>query len=136
MQEEKDYLQREIERITLFLKTLLRRVAGFTDENLTPEYDQLEQELQAQIDFSLRDLSDMDTMDLDQKIAALPLVHIEKLAEIAFELLKKRLVAVNPRNFARNILYMLEHVNRESSVFSLQRQYMLAELKKYDRGEV
>ena len=84
MQEEKDYLQRDIERITLFLKTLLRRVAGFTDVNLTPEYDQLEKELQTQIDFSLQDLSDMDTMDLDQKMAPLPLVHIEKLAEIAF----------------------------------------------------
>ncbi len=136
MQEEKDYLQREIERITLFLKTLLRRVAGFSDENLTPEYDQLEKELQVQIDFSLRDLSDMDTMALDEKMVSLPLVHIEKLAEIAFELLKKQSVTVNPRNFARNLLYMLEHINRESSVFSLHRQQMLAETEKYSLGEV
>ena len=136
MQEEKDYLQRDIERITLFLKTLLRRVAGFTDVNLTPEYDQLEKELQTQIDFSLQDLSDMDTMDLDQKMASLPLVHIEKLAEIAFELLKKQLVTVNPKNFAGNVLYMLEYINRESSVFSLHRQQMLVEAKKYSLGEV
>ncbi len=136
MQEEKDYLQREIERITLFLKTLLRRVAGFTDENFSPEYDQLEKELQAQIDFSLHDLSDMDTPDLERKMMSLPLVHVEKLAEVAFELLKKQRVTVNPRNFARNILYMLEHVNRESSVFSLQRQHLISETKKYSRGEV
>ena len=134
MQEEKDYLQREIERITLFLKTLLRRVAGFTDDNFTPEYDQLEKELQAQIDFSIQDLSYIDTVDLYRKIKSLPLEHVEKLAEIAFQLLEKRLITSNPRNFARNVLYMLEYVNKESSVYSLQRQYMLEEVKKYELG--
>ena len=39
MQQEKDFLQRDIERITLFLKILLRRIAGLKNEDFQQQYD-------------------------------------------------------------------------------------------------
>ncbi len=129
MQEEKDYLQREIERITLFLKTLLRRVAGFSDEASTPDYDQLERELQTQVDFSFQQLETMDADALKKRIASLPEVHVEQLAEIGFQLLQQG-VPKAAEQFARNISVMLEYVNQKSAVFSLQRQHMLTALSE------
>ncbi|MEM8928107.1 MAG: hypothetical protein AAGC45_07880 [Bacteroidota bacterium] len=130
MQQEKDYLQRDIERISLFLKILLRKVVGLNNEDFQPECSQLEKDLQEQVDFSMQELSQLDEVGLKDKIAPLHLAHIDKLVEIAFEILKKS----NPENkekICRNILFMIEHLNKESDTFSLQRIQIKEELEKH-----
>ncbi len=130
MQQEKDYLQRDIERISFFLKILLRKVAGLNNEDFQPQYSQLEKNLQEQVDFSIQELSQLDEVELKGKLAPLHLAHIDKLVEIAFEILKKS----NPENkkkFCTNILFMIEQLNEESDTLSLQRIQIKEELEKH-----
>ena len=130
MQQEKDYLQRDIERITLFLKTLLRKVASLNNEDFQPHYNQFEKELQEQVDFSIRDLNELDEVGLKDILVPLHLTHIENLVEIAYEIFKKS----NPKNkkrFVKNVLSMVGYVNEKSDTFSLQRLQIKEELEKH-----
>ncbi|UJH66825.1 hypothetical protein [Allomuricauda sp. SCSIO 65647] len=133
MQQEKDYLQREIERMTLFLKTLLRRVAGLNDENFRPEYDQLEKELKEELNFSLNDLYILDQETFEEKLKELHLSHIEKLVELVCEVLKRdRAFRLSQKNkIAANTIVMLDYIDKKSSTYSLTRQHLRTSLSKH-----
>ena len=126
MHHEKDYFLRDIERMTLFLKILLRRIAGLKDENFEPEYDQIEKDLKSQIDFTLGELCDLNQKDLLQKLKGYHISVIEGFIDVAHEFLKKSptLSKAERSRLAQNILVMLDFVDENSKTFSIQRQSM------------
>ena len=135
MQQEKDYLQREIERITLFLKTLLRRFAGLDDENFEEEFHQMETDLQTEFDFSIKAIGELDSEQLKTKLAQLHHSHVEILAEIAFEVFKKSYhnptAAINTNRLVLNTLEILYYLDSVSKTFSVQRENWKAYLKNH-----
>jgi hypothetical protein len=130
MQEEKDYLQRDIERITLFLKIMLKRIAGLNDENFQPQYDELEKDLNEQVDFSLEELNHLNKTRLVQKIESMHLEHIEKLVEIAYEVVGKTSFN-NKKKLVNNVLLMIGYIDEKSNTFSLRRLQIREELQKH-----
>jgi len=82
MHQEKDYLQRDIERMTLFLKILLRRVAGLSDKDVQPQYDQVEKELKEQMDFPIRELEEWNATELEDKMKWFRLFELKRKLKV------------------------------------------------------
>ena len=95
-------------------------MAGLTNDDFQPQYDQLEKDLKEQVDFSIQELNQLNAAELKDKLASLHLAHIESIVEIAFEILKKSSTK-NKERFLRNILLMIDYVNDNSDSISLQR---------------
>jgi hypothetical protein len=132
MQQEKDYLQREVERITLFLKTLLRRVAGLKDENFEPQYNQLEKDFKEEVDFSLSELGAMNALTLEKYLKKIHPSHIEKIVQITYEVIQKKQalqISINSGMIV-NALKMLNHLNTTSKTYSIERQNLQSKLQK------
>jgi len=132
MQQEKDYLQREVERITLFLKTLLRRVAGLKDENFEPQYNQLEKDFKEEVDFSLSELGEMNALTLEQYLKKIHPSHIEKIVQITYEVIQKKQalqISINSGMIV-NALKTLNHLNTTSKTYSIERQNLQSKLQK------
>jgi hypothetical protein len=132
MQQEKDYLQREVERITLFLKTLLRKVAGLKDENFEPQYNQLEKDFKEEVDFSLSELGAMNALTLEKYLKKIHPSHIEKIVQITYEVIQKKQalqISINSGMIV-NALKMLNHLNTTSKTYSIERQNLQSKLQK------
>lgn len=132
MQEEKDYLMRDIERMTLFLKILLQRIAGLTDENFESEYEQIEVDLKEKLDINLFELSEMDEITLLQKLEKLHISYVEKFVEIVYEFLKdiENLELIDKKqNLVSNTIKILDFIDKNSMTYSLQRSTMRDYLK-------
>lgn len=120
MQEEKDYIQREIQRLTLLLKKLIGKALGIKSNDFEQEIQNIESDLKNEFDLTLREISEMENSELTKKISGLNEQHLEKLAELI------KVVSENSQNdfgkkIAKKGIVILEYLDNNSKTFSIKR---------------
>jgi hypothetical protein len=120
MQEEKDYIQREIQRLTLLLKKLIGKALGIKSNDFEQGIQNIESDLKNEFDLTLKEISEMENSELTKKISGLNEQHLEKLAELI------KVVSENSQNnFGKKIaqkgIIILEYLDNNSKTFSIKR---------------
>lgn len=129
MEVEKDFIQREIQRLTLVLAKLVGKALGLNTDDFEQEFQNIESELKSEFDLTLVGISEMKAIALKNKIEGLDGQHLEKLVELITA------VVVNSekgfgQKLARNGILIIDFLDASSKTFSLRRMELKSILQK------
>lgn len=120
MQQEKDYIQREIQRLTLLLTKLIGKALRLKTEDFEQGILKIESDLKTEFDLTLREIAEMENSVLTVKINGLDEQHLEKLVELT-SVLVENLQGEFGKKLARKGIVILDYLDSSSRTFSLKR---------------
>jgi hypothetical protein len=126
---EKDTLLREIQRLTLLLKTLISKVVDTEPNDIDVAVEETDAVLKSTFDLSLNAISIMPNDDFKRVIKDLNEEHVERLTELIFEVLKKakqtdKTTDFNTKELIKKNILLINFLDEKSDVFSMQRMAM------------
>ena len=120
MQQEKDFIQREIQRLTLLLNKLIGKALGLDIDGFDQGIQNIESDLKSEFDLSLREILEMENSELIAHIRELDEQHLEKIAEL-ISILVKNPKTENRNQLAKKGIVLLDFLDSHSKTFSLKR---------------
>jgi hypothetical protein len=129
MEYRNDFIEREIQKITLFLRNLIAVINGGGDSTISLE--SLDKELIGKLDFGFSEILELNEEDLKTKIKGVDVLILEYLVRLFYEMSKKKMVQTNSNNLKRVSLIMIDEIEIKSLVFSLERQ----QIKNYFKSQ-
>jgi hypothetical protein len=131
MQQSKDYLEREIERLSVLLIGLIEKISGSKSENTQDELDEVSQALKGELDLSVSEISQIESSELLNHLSNLQESHIQQLVELLYQLyVKSEQLDMNKSKIAEKAILLIDYLNENSNIFSLERMDMKNELKQ------
>ena len=131
MQQSKDYLMREIERLSVLLIGLIEKISGSKSENTQDELDEVSQALKGELDLSVSEISQIESSELLNHLSNLQESHIQQLVELLYQLyVKSEQLDMNKSKIAEKAILLIDYLNENSNIFSLERMDMKNELKQ------
>ncbi|MCG8237346.1 hypothetical protein [Tenacibaculum finnmarkense] len=126
MEHQKDFIEREIQKLTLILTKL---ISGFSETNLNNfdiGIEEINDVLKSEFDLTIPELSKMTNFTLIKKARGLHKIHIEKLIELLYQIIKKNKSAktdkvIDENKLIKKTLLLIEYVDKKSNTFSLER---------------
>ena len=129
MEYRNDFIEREIQKITLFLRNLIAVINGGGDSTISLE--SLDKELIGKLDFGFYEFLELNEEDLKIKIKGVDVLILEDLVRLFYEMSKKKMVQTNSNNLIRVSLIIIDEIEIKSLVFSLERQ----QIKNYFKSQ-
>lgn len=135
MEQSKDFIEREIQKLNLLLAALLNKVSGTNAGDFDMNIQQINEALKEELDLSIEEFSILQQQDLILKLKNLHKIHLEKIAEIFYHVVKNMDVNGEDNQFHRtrlknNTLILFDYINQHSSTFSLQRMNLKNDLQQ------
>ena len=131
MQQSKDYLMREIERLSVLLIGLIEKISGSKSENTQDELDEVSQALKGELDLSVSEISQIESSELLNHLSNLQESHIQQLVELLYQLyVKSEQLDMNKSKIAEKAILLIDYLNENLNIFSLERMDMKNELKQ------
>lgn len=131
MQQSKDYLEREIERLSVLLIGLIEKISGSKSENTQDDLDEVSQALKGELDLSISEISQIESSELLNHLSNLQESHIQQLVELLYQLyVKSEQLDMNKSKIAEKAILLIDYLNENSNIFSLERMDMKNELKQ------
>ena len=126
MIEEKDFLLREVQRITLLLKELISKVTGLDSGNSSKDLTEIDNKLKSNLDISIKAIIDMPENEFLEKFLNINENYLEQLSELIFEIIKKKQsnFDFDENELIKKNIIIIEAVNKKSKTYSLQRMNM------------
>jgi len=124
VEQSKDYIEREIQKLTSLFMMLLKNVREMKAKNLNTGIQEIDKVFVAEFNLSFREMYLLENVDLITRIDHLRGFHIEKFAELIYQIIKKNdneIIKFDNKKLANKAILMLDHVNKDSKVFSFQR---------------
>ncbi|MDO7136705.1 hypothetical protein [Algibacter lectus] len=126
---EKDTLLREIQRLTLLLKTLISKVVDIEPNDIDVAVEETDKVLKSTFDLSLNAISIMPNDDFKSVIKDLNEEHVERLTELIFEVLKKakqtdKTTGFNTIELIKKNILLINFLDENSDTFSMERMAM------------
>lgn len=134
--EKRDYLLRQIQQMAQALTALIRKLTGIKDE-YPEEQERLEQitneMLRENFDFELNELMQIPIEEAGEWINKQKGIHVDNL-ELFAEILLLNAENHPDLNIKCNLLKMaiclLEYIDREGNIFSIERQSRIRKIKE------
>lgn len=131
MQQSKDYLEREIERLSVLLIGLIEKISGSKSENTQDDLDEVSQALKGELDLSVSEISQIESSELLNHLSNLQESHIQQLVELLYQLyVKSEQLDMNKSKIAEKAILLIDYLNENLNIFSLERMDMKNELKQ------
>jgi len=136
MQQSKDYLEREIEKLSLMLVSLIEKVTGLNANTASDELDKIDTTLQGELDLNLVKIGEMESEEFLDHISTLHEAHLNYLAELLYRLvLKTESLKLNQKldtpKIAKKAILLINILDQKSKTFSMERLQMKDHLKTY-----
>ena len=118
MEQSKDYLEREIEKLGLVLAGLIEKISSLSPNQANDEIDEVNQALKEEFDFNISELITMEDSDFISHISKLHDSHIEHLAQLLYHLSKKsQLLKLEKAEIAEKAIVMLDELDENLTSF-------------------
>ena len=130
MQQEKDFIKREIQRLTTFLSKLIGQVQDIKENDFERELDQLGLELKNEFDFHIHEILSIPDKELLEKVEKYNEVNLEQLAKLFATVADKFGAGEKKEIMIRKALALLSHIDNISNTFSLERMKFKNKLQK------
>lgn len=129
MEYNSDFIEREIQKIMLFLKNAIAKIANGGNSSIFIQ--SFDEELKGKLDFGFYELLDLNEALLTKKIKGVNTLILEDLLKVFYEIDKKEKVASESFRFKRVAFIILSEIENNSLVFSFERQ----QIKNYFESE-
>ncbi|GEM_PF-1462017 len=136
MQQENDFILREIQKMTLFFIQLISQASSMKLPGLEVEINNISEELKAKIDLSISEIIELENTKLLLKINTLNVLHIEKITELIYEILKKthktdKIYGFDQKELALKNILLIKHLDHHSNTLSIKRIEMKNMLQQW-----
>lgn len=136
MQHSKDYLLRDIEKLSQMLVSLIEKVRGSNANTSSEELEEINTVLQSELDLSLSKISEMQADKFKNHISTLHETHLEQLAELLYQLvLKSDLLELNQgfstSKTAKKAILLIDVLDEKSKTFSIERLEMREQMEGF-----
>lgn len=133
--EKRDFLLREIEKLTQLLKKLLDAVEAFTSDNVEIEFIKINEDLSDCFSFTFEELIEMKNSKLIDRLKNIDETNLELLATLILETTKKLHSInynsnINTAKLAKKGIEILNFIDDKSKTFSIKRMNIKNELQK------
>ena len=129
MQQEKDFIKREIQRLTIFLSKLIGQIQDTKENGFEQELDQLGLELKNEFDFDIYEVLTIAEKELLEKVEKFNEVNVAQLAQLFVTVADKYEVGEKKDIMIKKALALLNHIDSISNTFSLQRMELKNKLQ-------
>jgi len=120
MEQKNDFIEREIQKITLFIKSLISKIVKGID--LSISLQSLDKELKGKLDFGFFEILDLNEEVLKKKINGVDILILEELLNLFYEIDRKELEISEMNKLSRVSLIIIAEIENKSRVFSFERQ--------------
>lgn len=127
MQQEKDYIKREIKKIIQFLK---KAVELLLKEKSSEKQIIESEEFVSFFNFKITDLINLSNKDFIQNIKSMDSKILENLLLLFLELAKKNILS-NKKSIKEKALILIEIIDEKEKTYSLERMQLKQKLKQF-----
>lgn len=136
MQQSKDYLEREIEKLSQMLMGLIEKISGLSPNYNNDEIDEVNHALKSEFDFNISEICEMHTERFLDHISDVHETHLKHLAELLYSLVLKTEKFNSEQNYdnskvAEKAILLIDALDEKSKTFSMGRLQMKDHLKTY-----
>lgn len=136
MEQRKDLILREIEKLSLFLKKLINSLTGASLNDIETDIKLTSEALKTELDLSITEIIEIKNKDFITKLNDIHETNIQILAELICEIVKKLDKAENEYGFdkkklASKAILLIDYLDKNSKTFSINRMNLKNELQKY-----
>ena len=129
MIEEKDFILREVQRLTLLLQQLISKISGLDSGDISIKIKETDEALKSEFDLSIKDISEIPKNDFLRIVKGMNDMHIEKLIELVFEVIKKikssnEYINLDEFKLIEKNLLLIDALDKNSKTFSMDRMNM------------
>lgn len=130
MKHEKDYLMREVARLTLFLQTLLSGLKQVKEAEFEEEFSVAEAELKREFGFSFSEIAQLEEKYFQKLIAELPQVHLELWIALLAQCINQIPTDIRALLAVKGAA-MITYLNQHSKTFSFERNSFKAVFERH-----
>ena len=120
MEYKSDFLEREIQKITLFLKKTLSKMVNDDDEVFS--LNSFNEALKGRLDFGFYELLELNKEDLRAKIKEVDVLILEELLKVFYQISKNEMITLDKTKLKMVTLTIIEEIENNTKVYSLERQ--------------
>ncbi|WP_158976232.1 hypothetical protein [Cellulophaga sp. L1A9] len=136
MIEEKDFILREVQRLTELLKNLIRKVNDFEAENEQHSLEDINTALKSEFNLSIPEISEIGTDDFLILIQNMNEDHLDKIITLVFNLIKKNRqyngnLHLNESELIKKNILMITLLDQKSKTFSMERMQIKKTLQQW-----
>ena len=129
MEQRNDLILREIEKLGLLLKKLIKNIHNVDSKEIETEINQTNEVLTSEFDLPLSSIIKLNNDELLKKISNLHESHIEKLAELLHEVIKKmnqenKDYGLNRKELTKKAILLIDYIDSNSTTFSIDRMHL------------
>ena len=129
MEYRNDFIEREIQKITLFLRKFITKIAG--EGNAGVSLKSFDKELKGKLDFGFYEILGLNDEDLRKKINGVDVLILEELLKVFYKIDIEEIGFLESNNLKRVSLIIIDEIENKSLVFSFERQH----IKNYFKSE-
>lgn len=135
MQQSKDFLEREIEKLSLLLNSLLNKLSDIKPEEQDKSLEEINSSLQEEFGLSIEDFYTLDQAALATKLKHIHHTNLDKMAELYYLMIQnseesKFKTLLSSSKTIDNIIYILAYASERSATFSYERMNLKTALQK------
>ncbi|WOC39711.1 hypothetical protein [Polaribacter sp. HL-MS24] len=136
MEQESDFNLREVKRLTNFITNLISNISTSNKNELENGIRETDDFIRKEWDLSLKEIVTFSEFNFMNKLKELNEIHIEKLAELLSEIIKKMNTPeiakkYNQIELAKKGVLLINSLNDKSKTYSIKRMELKHILQKY-----
>lgn len=136
MEQESDFILREVKRLTNFITNLISNISTSNKNELENGIRETDDFIRKEWDLSLKEIVTFSEFNFMNKLKELHEIHIEKLAELLSEIIKKMNTPeiakkYNRIELAKKGVLLINSLNDKSKTYSIKRMELKHILQKY-----
>ncbi|UMB62170.1 hypothetical protein MHL31_08225 [Lutibacter sp. A80] len=129
MEQRNDLILREIEKLGLLLKKLIKDIHDANSKDIETEINQINEVLTSEFNLSISTITKLNNDELLEKTNNLHESHLEKLAELLHEVIKKmnqenKEYGLNREELTKKAIVLIDYIDSNSTTFSIDRMHL------------
>jgi hypothetical protein len=136
MEQETDYILREVKRLTTFISNLISNISTLNSDEIESGIKETDDFIRKEWNLSLKEIAILNEHEFINRLEKLPQVHLENLAELLCEIVKKIDTPeldnkYNRKEIANKGIILIENINGKSKTYSMKRMEIKKIITKY-----
>ncbi|AFL80609.1 hypothetical protein Aeqsu_1111 [Aequorivita sublithincola DSM 14238] len=135
MEQENDFIKREIQKLTMILMKLFDKTSSADVNSFEAVVFETNEKLEEFFGFTLNEIATTENSKLMEKAESFHEVHLEKLIEVVYQIIQKSEEVkmdfdFETKELSKKLLLMIDFANDKSKSFSVERMNMKSQLIK------
>ncbi len=136
MEQESDYILREVKKLTLFITNLISNLNTSNKDELDNGIRETDDFIRKKWGISLKEIASISPFDFTNKFKELEEIHLEKLAELLNVFIKKMATLdmneqYKGKELAKKGILLINILNDKSKTYSIKRMELKKELQRH-----